>query len=37
VPTAALDGIRVLELGNFMAGPYAGTLLADMGADVVKV
>jgi len=33
----ALDGIRVLELGNFMAGPYAGTLLADMGADVVKV
>jgi len=37
VATAALDGIRVLELGNFMAGPYAGTLLADMGADVVKV
>lgn len=34
---AALDGVRVLELGNYMAGPYAGTLLADMGADVVKI
>ena len=32
-----LDGIRVLELGNYMAGPYAGTLLGDMGADVVKI
>jgi len=37
VPIGALDGLRVLELGNFMAGPYAGTLLADMGADVVKI
>lgn len=32
-----LEGIRVLELGNYMAGPFAGMLLADMGADVVKV
>ncbi|MDP9266082.1 MAG: CoA transferase [Chloroflexota bacterium] len=32
-----LEGLRVLEIGNYMAGPYAGTLLADMGADVVKI
>jgi len=33
----ALDGVRVLELGNFISGPYAAVLLADMGAEVVKV
>jgi formyl-CoA transferase len=33
----ALEDIRVLELGNFMAGPFCGMLLADMGADVIKV
>ena len=32
-----LDGIRVLELGQLMAGPFAGTLLAYFGAEVVKV
>jgi hypothetical protein len=32
-----LNGIRVLELGNFIAGPFYGMLLGDMGADVVKV
>src|SRR5437016_5030990 len=32
-----LAGVRVIELANFIAGPLAGTLLADMGADVVKV
>ena len=32
-----LDGIRVIELANFIAGPLAGTLLADMGADVIKI
>ena len=32
-----LAGIRVIELANFIAGPLCGTLLADMGADVVKV
>ena len=32
-----LDGVRVLELGHIIAGPSAGLLLADLGADVVKV
>src|SRR6267142_5616620 len=32
-----LQGILVIELANFIAGPLAGTLLADMGADVVKI
>ena len=32
-----LDGIKVLELSEMIAGPYAGMLLADMGADVIKV
>jgi formyl-CoA transferase len=32
-----LQGVRVLELGSVVAGPFAGRLLADFGADVVKV
>jgi formyl-CoA transferase/succinyl-CoA--D-citramalate CoA-transferase len=32
-----LDGVRILELGNFIAGPFAGQLLGDYGADVIKV
>ncbi len=32
-----LDGIRVLELGQVLAGPFAGAILADMGAQVIKV
>ncbi|MGB0111668.1 MAG: CoA transferase, partial [Ilumatobacteraceae bacterium] len=32
-----LLGVRVLELGNFIAGPFAGQLLGDYGAEVIKV
>jgi crotonobetainyl-CoA:carnitine CoA-transferase CaiB-like acyl-CoA transferase len=33
----ALDGLKVIELAHIMSGPTAGMLLADMGADVIKV
>src|SRR3546814_9110590 len=32
-----LHGVRVLEMGSFIAGPFAGQLLGDYGADVIKV
>jgi formyl-CoA transferase len=32
-----LSGLRILELGTLIAGPFAGRLLADYGADVIKV
>lgn len=35
--TLPLSGIRVLELGNYIAAPTAGRLLADFGAEVIKV
>lgn len=34
---APLAGVRVLEFGQIAAGPFTGSLLADLGADVVKV
>ena len=33
----ALEGIRVVEFANYVSGPYAGMLLADFGAEVIKV
>ncbi|MPZ88574.1 MAG: hypothetical protein GEU81_10965 [Nitriliruptorales bacterium] len=33
----ALEGLKVVEMAGYVAGPYAGALLADLGADVVKV
>src|SRR4051812_49016703 len=36
-PIALLSGVRVVDLTTSIAGPYAAMLLADMGAEVVKV
>ena len=37
IQAGALDRLRVLDLSRFIAGPYCGMLLGDLGADVVKV
>ncbi len=36
-PLGPLAGLRILDISTMMAGPYAGTLMGDMGADVIKV
>lgn len=36
-PSHPLDGVRVLDLGMFLAGPMGPSLMGDMGADVIKV
>jgi len=35
--TLPLEGLRVIEVGQALAGPLAGAIMADMGADVIKV
>jgi crotonobetainyl-CoA:carnitine CoA-transferase CaiB-like acyl-CoA transferase len=36
-PEALLNGLRILDLGAYFAGPYSSRLLADFGADVIKL
>jgi crotonobetainyl-CoA:carnitine CoA-transferase CaiB-like acyl-CoA transferase len=33
----ALEGIRVIEIASFVSGPYAGMLLGDLGAEIIKI
>jgi formyl-CoA transferase len=37
IPAAALKGVRVIEMGQLIAGPFAGKTLGEFGADVIKI
>ena len=36
-PLGALSGLKVIELGQLIAGPFAAKTLADFGAEVIKI
>ncbi len=37
MPPGALNGVRVIEMGQLIAGPFAGKMLGEFGADVIKI